>query len=34
VLWVVLGCILIGSMHDMAAMFLSLRHQGRSIGTV
>jgi carbon starvation protein len=34
VLWVVLGCILIGSMHDMAAMFLSIRHQGRSIGTV
>ena len=33
-LWVVLGCILIGSMHDMAAMFLSVRNQGRSIGTV
>ncbi len=33
-LWVVLGCILIGSVHDLAAMFLSIRHQGRSIGTV
>ena len=33
-LWIVLGCILIGSVHDLAAMFLSIRHQGRSIGTV
>jgi carbon starvation protein len=33
-LWVVLGCILIGAVHDLAAMFLSIRHQGRSIGTV
>lgn len=33
-LWVVLGCILIGAVHDLAAMFLSVRHQGRSIGTV
>mgnify|MGYP003600117332 FL=1 len=33
-LWVVFGCILIGSVHDLAAMFLSIRHQGRSIGTV
>ena len=34
VLWVLLGCILIGTVHDLAAMFLSIRHQGRSIGTV
>ncbi|MDR2849908.1 MAG: carbon starvation protein A, partial [Verrucomicrobiota bacterium] len=34
VLWVVFGCILIGAVHDLAAMFLSIRHQGRSIGTV
>ena len=33
-LWIVLGCILIGSLHDMTALFLSIRHQGRSIGTV
>ena len=33
-LWIVLGCILIGSVHDLAAMFLSILHQGRSIGTV
>jgi len=33
-LWIVLGCIVIGSVHDLAAMFLSIRHQGRSIGTV
>ena len=33
-LWVVFGCIFIGTVHDLAAMFLSIRHQGRSIGTV
>ncbi|HPW74807.1 MAG TPA: carbon starvation protein A [Kiritimatiellia bacterium] len=33
-LWVVLGCIFIGAVHDLAAMFLSIRHQGHSIGTV
>jgi len=33
-LWVVLGCIFIGAVHDLAAIFLSIRHQGRSIGTV
>ncbi len=33
-LWVLFGCIFIGSMHDLAAMFLSIRHQGRSIGSV
>ena len=30
-LWIVLGCVFIGSMHDFAAMFLSVRNQGRSI---
>ncbi len=34
VLWVVIGCIFIGTVHDLVAMFLSIRHQGRSIGTV
>lgn len=33
-LWIILGCIFIGAVHDLAAMFLSIRHQGRSIGTV
>ena len=33
-LWVVFGCIFIGTVHDLVAMFLSIRHQGRSIGTV
>ena len=33
-LWIILGCIFIGAMHDLVAMFLSIRHQGRSIGTV
>jgi carbon starvation protein len=33
-LWVVLGCIFIGAAHDLFALFLSIRHQGRSIGTI
>lgn len=33
-LWIILGCILIGAMHDMVAMFLSVRHEGRSIGII
>ena len=33
-LWVVLGCIFIGAMHDMVTLFLSVRHQGQSIGSV
>lgn len=32
--WILLGCVLIGAMHDFAAMFLSVRHQGRSIAYV
>ena len=31
ILWIVLGCIFIGSMHDFAAMFLSVRNKGRSV---
>lgn len=30
-LWITLGCVFIGSMHDFAAMFLSVRNKGRSI---
>ncbi len=32
--WVILGCIFIGSMHDMVTLFLSVRHEGKSIGSV
>ena len=34
VLWVVLGCVFIGAVHDMVALFLSVRHEGRSIASV
>ena len=34
VLWIIFGCIFIGAMHDFAALFLSIRHGGRSIGKV
>ena len=34
VLWVVLGCIFIGAVHDMVSLFLSVRHEGRSIASV
>lgn len=30
-LWIVLGCILFGAVHDMTSMFVSMREQGRSI---
>lgn len=33
-LWIVLGCILIGGVHDFAALMASIRHRGRSIGEV
>lgn len=33
-LWVVLGSVFIGAMHDMLALFLSVRHQGQSVGVV
>ena len=32
--WIILGCIFIGSVHDMVTLFLSVRHQGKSIGSV
>ena len=31
-LWVVLGTIFLGAVHDLGALAVSLRHQGRSIG--
>ena len=33
-LWIVFGCVLIGAAHDMIALFLSVRHNGESIGSV
>ena len=34
VLWVLLGCIFIGTVHDFSAMFLSVRNEGRSIAYI
>ena len=34
VLWVVIGCIFIGAVHDMGALAVSLRFKGRTIGDV
>ena len=31
ILWILIGCVFIGAMHDFAAMFLSIRNKGRSI---
>jgi len=33
-LWVVLGAIFIGGVHDFSALIASVRHQGRSIATI
>jgi carbon starvation protein len=32
ILWVVFGTVLVGAVHDMSVLAVSLRHQGRSIG--
>ena len=34
ILWILLGCVFVGAMHDFAAMFLSVRNHGRSIAYV
>ena len=34
VAWVVLGCIFIGAVHDTVSLWLSVRHEGRSIASV
>ena len=34
VLWVVLGCVFVGAVHDMVSLYLSVRHEGRSIASV
>ncbi|HKJ84146.1 MAG TPA: carbon starvation protein A [Mariprofundaceae bacterium] len=33
-LWVVLGTLLVGAVHDFSALVLSIRHKGQSIGTI
>jgi carbon starvation protein len=33
-LWVVLGTLLVGAVHDFSALVLSARHDGRSVGTI
>jgi len=33
-LWLLLGCILIGTVHDFCALMISLRHEGQSIGHI
>ncbi len=33
-LWILLGCVFIGAMHDFAALFVSVRNSGRSIAHV
>ncbi|NPB07015.1 MAG: carbon starvation protein A [Aquificae bacterium] len=33
-LWVVLGAVFIGAVHDFAALVTSIRHGGRSVGTI
>jgi len=34
VVWILFGCVLVGAFHDFAAMFLSVRCNGRSIGFI
>ena len=33
-LWVILGCVFIGAVHDFSALFVSVRNKGRSIGHI
>lgn len=33
-LWIFIGCVFVGAMHDFAALFLSVRNQGKSISYV
>lgn len=33
-LWVVLGSIFVGGVHDMGSLFASIRHEGKSIGEI
>lgn len=33
-LWIIIGCIFFGGVHDMGSIFLSIRNKGKSIGEV
>jgi len=33
-LWIILGCVLIGAVHDFSSLIVSIRHEGRSIGHI
>ncbi|MDD6177953.1 MAG: carbon starvation protein A [Succinivibrionaceae bacterium] len=33
-LWILIGCVFVGAVHDFAALFLSVRNQGKSIGFI
>jgi len=33
-LWVVLGTLMVGAVHDFSALVLSVRHEGRSVGSI
>ncbi|MEQ8850890.1 MAG: carbon starvation protein A [Phycisphaerales bacterium] len=34
ILWVVIGCIFVGAVHDLGSLVVSLRNKGRSIGDI
>lgn len=34
VLWVIVGCVFFGGVHDMGSIYISTRNEGRSIGEV
>jgi carbon starvation protein len=33
-LWIIVGCVVAGAVHDMVILFCSVRHKGRSIGRI
>ncbi len=33
-IWIIVGCVLAGAVHDMVVLFASVRHKGRSLATI
>src|SRR5512136_281780 len=33
-LWIIIGCVLAGAVHDMVVLFASMRHKGRSLAKI
>lgn len=33
-LWIIVGCVVAGAVHDMVVLFASVRHKGRSLATI